>query len=332
VDKELRVGIVGCGRAGARRFKNVEQYEGARTVFVCDKSEPTLEAREAEFPGEIHFSTDWQHALARFSPDVVIISTPPAFHEECAVAAIGAGVGHLLVEKPLACTAESAWRLANLARSRNLHIKVGSNLRQFPEAQGLARLVESGNLGRVRKLMFSIGHDGSNLPSWALDPAVGGGGTLLDNGVHAIDLALNMALLPVRFEVAANLSWRHAGIDQEAAWSVQGDGVDCSFCSSWRKRDNVYFSAILEGDDGRAELTVSGGDSSLFFDGGPNTFTTRYREPADSWLADTRHFLDEVVKGGRSGASALDGAKTLTIVEKAYLAAKTGGRIAGRFD
>jgi predicted dehydrogenase len=328
-DAALRAGIIGCGRAGLRRLGGAFASGTVEIVFACDPDPEALAAFSRRLPSRVPTYSHAQAALADHAPALLFISAPPSSHERLAVAAIEAGSRHVLVEKPLACTPAGAARIVRAARLAGAHLKVGSNLRQFAESRLLAQTVRTGDLGAVRSVSFNIGHDGRSLASWATDITVAGGGTLLDNGIHAIDLALALGLLPPRFEVEGTIEWVKPGLDAHAAWTLGGGGLTCRFSSSWKRRDNAYFDARIEGDRGVAELLVRPGDSLLRVSGPGGATETRIAQSGDSWAADTLEFVQAARTGGAAGATGPDGLAAVCVADLAYRAAKLGRALPG---
>jgi len=326
----LRVGIIGCGRAGLRRIHALARFEGAQPVFASDTSEEALSRLDPVLPASVPRYFSGFEALKAVPADAVIISTPPVHHEELALAALDAGCRFLLVEKPVTCTLAAARRV--LARSIQVgaRCKVGSNLRHFAEVQGLLSLVRDGRLGRITGGSLHIGHDGSSLPSWGADPGLSGGGTLLDNGVHVLDLARLIGIIPERFEIEAAVEWMANGVDRHATWSLDGRAGRYSFESSWRREDRTYLDIHLEGDAGQVRLLVNPGNSGLSYQGTEHSFQTRYVTPVDSWAGDTLHFLQQASAGNSPEATLEDGMAAIALVEQIYLAAQEGRRMEGR--
>ncbi len=329
-DRVIRVGAIGCGSAGSRRISAVASRPEVQLAFVADQDSQSLADMKSQLDPGCVTGTDGAALVADLDVDALIISTPPSSHEGYAVAAMERGIRHLLVEKPLADSAAAAVRIARAAKHFGAHVKVGSNLRYFGEVQALAQLVASEELGPISRLDFYIGHDGSNLPSWSSDRAVSGGGTLLDNGVHVIDLALCLAVLPEQFTVAGELDWQSPGVDQYAAWSIAGEEIQCRFRSSWRRDDGIYLTAVLEGSRARATLNIGGAGHGLVVENGEERKVAPLPSPG-SWQADTFAFLDALLTGGNSRASVQDGATVVDIVDQVYRAANkrkpTHGRL-----
>jgi predicted dehydrogenase len=120
---------------------------------------------------------------------MVIISTPPSLHAEMAIFAAEHGK-HILVEKPIAHTLSDAEKMCNAADKNGVLIKTGFNHRYFPSMAFAKNLIESGRIGEVIRVHAYAGHPGGKEfgPQWVTDGAITGGGSLVDNGIHILDL------------------------------------------------------------------------------------------------------------------------------------------------
>lgn len=319
----LQVGIIGSGKAGARRINAVCGYPGATVAFVVDSDPQALGVFRSVLGNGTRFGDDAEVMLASGFVDVVIISTPPGLHEAHFNRACDAGVSNILVEKPLAVDSGAARRMVDRAVLQGVHLKVGSNLRQFSEVRALQQLAASGALGTIRQASFNIGHDGSPLADWASDPVLAGGGTLLDNGVHVVDLAFLLGALPAGYTVDASVDWGTRGIDREASWTLAGADTVCRFSASWSRTDGAYLDATLETDKGSARLVVGGPGNGLQVRLASGRLP-EFPEVGNSWVVDTHHFLDHCLDGRSSHASGREGAAVLSVIDAVYRAAAQG--------
>ena len=121
--------------------------------------------------------------------DAVVISTPPVSHESLGLACLAAGK-HVLCEKPLATSSEACQRLVDAAQQFGVCLATGFNLRYTPAAQLARELLDKGAIGELDHIRAFHGHPGGQefKNHWICDSAVSGGGALMDNGIHLIDL------------------------------------------------------------------------------------------------------------------------------------------------
>lgn len=228
----MRFGLAGAGEIGALRARALARLAGHELVAVADP-----DAVRAAGLGVPRFATA-QDLLAAVELDALIVSTPPSAHAEVALAALEAGK-HVLIEKPLAPEPEACRSILQAARARDLTVAVGFNQRYFPAIERVRTSIEAGEIGAVRHVRAYSGHPGPGEfhSQWESDPAVTGGGALMDNGSHLID---HVRALGGDFQSVE-------GVASDAAWPWEGEGV----------RDSDA-SVLLRSDDGRsAALSVS---------------------------------------------------------------------------
>ncbi|HEV2854314.1 MAG TPA: Gfo/Idh/MocA family oxidoreductase [Thermoanaerobaculia bacterium] len=184
----LGVSLVGAGAIGALRAAAVARTPGLALVAVADARPEAAQALAQRFGGLA--TTDGLQAATDPRAGLVVVSTPPDRHAEFALAAIDAGK-HVLCEKPLAHTVEDAARICEAAEARGVLVKTGFNHRYFPAVDFARRLIDAGTLGEIRGVRAYAGHPGGEELGhpWVCDPAVTGGGSLVDNGIHILDLA-----------------------------------------------------------------------------------------------------------------------------------------------
>ena len=185
----LRMALVGAGMIGKHRARALARVEGAQLVAVADRREDAAKSLAAEHSG-LRVLADGEAVAADDAVDAVILSTPPVDHSPIGLACLKAGK-HLLVEKPLAPDVATAEALVEAAKRQDLCLATGFTLRHTPAALLARQLVDKGRIGELDHVRVFHGHRGGSDfgPPWITDATVTGGGTLMDNGIHMIDLA-----------------------------------------------------------------------------------------------------------------------------------------------
>ena len=195
---DVRTAIVGLG--------NIGQYHADRLVDLgvplVGGMDVSADARE-QFTRRYGVDVYDDHTELFADADAVVITTPNKFHEEYAVSALERGL-HVLLEKPLAHSLESAERIAAAAADAESHCMIGFNNRYSNAVRIVKNRIERGDLGRVTHVEANYvrrrGVPGRG--SWFTRRAIAGGGALIDLGVHAIDLALYLLGYPEVTEVS----------------------------------------------------------------------------------------------------------------------------------
>ena len=198
----LRVGIVGCGLIGGKRAAALGEDE---VVGAFDVRGEAAEALVAEHGGRAVGDLD---TLLALEPDVVVVATS---HDELAGAAVRAleAGAHVLLEKPAGVSVAQVAAVADAASRAGRLVKVGFNHRFHPGLARAAAEVRSGRWGEVLHVRGRYGHGGrpGYDREWRAQPARSGGGELIDQGMHLIDLChwllgplpLHSALLRTQF-------------------------------------------------------------------------------------------------------------------------------------
>lgn len=186
--REVRVGLIGCGGIGRWHATNVQQLPGIVLVAVADPDPRARAAAAGAFGVPALGSAE--ALLARDDIELVSICTPPAAHAGLIEAAAAAGK-HVLVEKPIATTLADADRALAACRTHRVQLGVVHQQRAHSSVRALHDLTTRGAFGRLLLAMASHTWFKSRAQldrdAWRGD-ATAGGGLLLDQSVHAIDL------------------------------------------------------------------------------------------------------------------------------------------------
>jgi len=180
----MRVGIVGCGLIGGKRAAALEGED--KLVATYDLVPERAKALAAKYKAEACASLE--ELVAR--SDVVVVATTNDQLTPVAMVAVQGGK-HAVVEKPAARSAAELEPLVRAAQERGVVVKVGFNHRFHPAAQKAREILTAGGAGDVMFIRGRYGHGGrvGYDKEWRADPAKSGGGELIDQGVHLVDLA-----------------------------------------------------------------------------------------------------------------------------------------------
>lgn len=183
----MRFGLVGAGGIGKARANALARMPNCKLIAVADTELERV--RQLAGHARLTVSTDHTPMLANAEVDAVIVSTPPQFHEDIVIAALESGK-HVLCEKPLAPTLDACRRIVEAARRTGRTLATGFNHRYFPAVQFVKQALDSGLIGELDHVRAFAGHTGLDQFSapWMYDQTIIGGGALMDNGIHLIDL------------------------------------------------------------------------------------------------------------------------------------------------
>ncbi|MFK0009520.1 Gfo/Idh/MocA family protein [Paenarthrobacter sp. NPDC090520] len=189
MSQPIRVGIVGCGNIADNHFKSYSDIPGVQVVGVVDVDLARAESFAAE--RAIAHAVDSLGALIGLGVDAISVCTPHPTHEAVVTEAAQAGV-HILCEKPIATDLDAAERMVEAAESAGVIFGVVYQRRYWPGAQALRTAIDDGRLGRPMlghcHVLLHRGLDYYNSASWRGTWAADGGGVLMTQAIHYIDL------------------------------------------------------------------------------------------------------------------------------------------------
>jgi predicted dehydrogenase len=320
----LNIGIIGCGAVGQGRAR---QLAGARLVHCADADLSRACYLASSSPGCIA-GEDWRDLLARKDIDAVIVATPQDLHVEIARAAISAGI-HVLVEKPAARHVDELLDLPQLAADHDVRVRVGFNLRYHRAFQQARRLVDSGILGPLLFVRARYGHGGRPglANEWRAQPQRSGGGELIDQGVHLIDLARWFLGEFVEVDGFAHTYFWDMPVDDNAFMLLKTATRQAAFlhvsCTEWKNT----FSWELYGRDGKLQVDGLGGSYgverlSLYRNlpemGPPETTIWEYPMADNSRETEMAEFMQDIRAARAPAAGLPDAIAALAVVAKIY--------------
>lgn len=339
----MKFGLIGAGAIGALRAAALAKSADCRLTGVYDADD--ARARAIAGGAACHATVNGLFDAA--DVDAVIISTPPQFHESLAISAMKAGK-HVLVEKPMAATAEACQRMIEAAETHQRALTVGFNHRYFEAVKFVRDAVRSGSLGKLSHVKGFAGHTGLSefKASWMYDPAVMGGGALADNGVHLLDLCRYVMGRDARevYGHATDHVWGLGAAEDNAfALLRSDDGVTASLHASWSEWKGYSFHVEAYGSHGMARAYYAPMMATLIElgePGGARTVTRRFyldnliREKVRGWQSTViRTFLEEFsdfaaaatgAQGSGRIAGGLDGLRSVEIAKAVYASGRAG--------
>lgn len=327
--KIIQVGIVGSGLMGHRRAEAIKDTRGSRLVAVTD-----LDIKKAEALAQKYNALaekDWQALVRRKDIDVVIISVPNKFLAPIAVEALRNGK-HLLCEKPLGRNVVEARKIIAAALKYKRLVKVGFNHRFHAAIIKAKEIFDRGEIGRIMFIRGRYGQGGRKgmEREWRFNKDISGGGELLDQGVHLIDLCRFFAgEFNEVFGIVETKFWK-AKVEDNAFMILKNKAVTASLHVSATQWKNL-FSFEIFGDKGF--LTVDGkggsyGKEKLVFGrrkpefGVPKIKTFEFARDT-SWEGEWKNFLNVLNKKEKMIGTPKDGLRANQIVETVYSSSKS---------
>ena len=320
----MKVGIIGCGLIGRKR---AESLGSAATLVAC--ADRDIErARGLAAKASARASADWQSLVDADDVEIVVIATPHDSLAEITLAAVQRGK-HVLVEKPAARSASELEPVVAEAERRNALVRVGFNHRYHRAFRKAREIFESGSLGDMMFIRGRYGHGGrpGYDREWRADAALSGGGELIDQGAHLIDLSRwFLGDFPsVRGRVRTYF-WDMPVEDNGFLLLETARGQVAFLHASWTEWKNL-FSFEIAGRVGKLEISGLGGSygterltwykmSAAM--GPPETFAWEYPMAEDSWHAENAAFLEDIRLARQPDPGIADAQAMLRIIETVY--------------
>lgn len=292
--------VVGAGAVGSKRAAIAATDPRVTAMTVVD-IDPERATRVASALRGIDVNTaaaptpsEWPAWLERRCPDFVVVSTTNRHLAPIGIAALEAGA-HVLIEKPMGRNAEEAAALSTAAERNGRVLHVGFTLRGHPAIESCLELVRAGRLGRLLFARCIYGHGGrpGYDQEWRGDPNEAGGGELLDQGVHVVDLIHAVFGSPDHVEGARLQTgvWDIAPLEDNA-FAVLGwdDGRTATLHTSWTQWRNRFEFEVF-GELGSISVRGLGGEGSSY---GVESIVHERRDPSQPGApsAERREFGD----------------------------------------
>ncbi len=320
----LQFAIVGSGLIGRKRAAALKP---GQLRYACDLDPRRAAELAMSYPG-VTAITDYRQALADPAVSAVIVATQNHSLARVALDAVRHGK-HVLVEKPGALNAAQLREVHAAAEQSDVRARIGHNHRFHPALQKARELVDSGEPGPMMFLRGRYGHGGRKGydREWRADPKLSGGGELIDQGVHLIDLATwFLGDFTAVSGHAVTYFW-DMPVDDNAFLSLRTAGGQTAWlqvsCTEWKN----MFSFELYGRDAKIAIDGLGGsygpERCTYYKmlprmGPPETTVWDFPEGDNSWALELAAFEDDICSGRTPKPGLSEGIRILEIVEQIY--------------
>ena len=327
---KLKVGIAGYGVVGKRRHQCLEKNSLVEVIAVCDQ----VFSNDMKIVDDLRIYNNYKQLLKE-GLDILIVCLPNDIASLVTIAGLEAGL-HVFCEKPPGRDVADIIRVIEVEHKKSdLKLMYGFNHRYHYSVQDALKLLHSGEMGKVINMRGVYGKSKLitfNQPDWRTKREIAGGGVLLDQGIHMVDL---MRLFGGEFEkVHSFISNRHWGYDvEDNAYALMktGDGIVAMLNSSatqWRHRfhldinlekGGIILAGFLSGTKsyGAETLTVVRADPDNDH-GDPMEQVTRYNKDP-SWSSEIDEFVDCIVTNKQIvNGTSNDALQTMKLVYKIY--------------
>jgi predicted dehydrogenase len=323
--EQLNFAVIGCGLIGRKRVLALNP--AATLLYTCDLDASRASDLARLTPG-CRAVTEAAAVFADPRVHAVIVSTLNASLAPLALAAAHAGK-HVLVEKPGALTSAQLREVQSAAARSGVRVRLGYNHRFHPALRKAREFVDAGVLGPLMFLRGRYGHGGRKDydREWRADPKLSGGGELIDQGVHLIDLAgWFLGDFPTVAGHAATYFW-DMPVDDNAFVSLRTAAGQTAWlhvsCTEWKN----LFSLEIYGRDAKIAIDGLGGsygpERLTFYKmlpqmGPPETTVFEFPAGDESWRLEGEAFIEDIRLGREPAPGLREAIRTLEIVEQIY--------------
>ena len=330
----MRVGIAGYGVVGKTRHRSIESNTPYQITAISESSE---EARKS-IPAGIKIYNDYKSLIASADIDVIFISLPNQFAAEAACLSLQRGL-HVFCEKPPARTHGELLEVEKQSlKFPELKLMYGFNHRFHRSVEEAKALIDSNSLGQLINMKGVYGKSqmiSFNQTDWRTNREASGGGILLDQGIHMLDLMryLSGESFTEVFSIIDNAFWNFDVEDNAYVLMKSPKGLVSQLHSSatqWRhvfnleitlERGSLILGGLLTGSKsyGDETLTVITSDPSKD-NGTPKESTSKYNEDV-SWDNEIKYFANSLASNTSiERGSIKDALETMKLIEVIYKA------------
>jgi len=320
----IKFGIVGCGAIGHKRAKALK---GLGEIVGCADIDVNKSQAFSDDYGGSAFQ-GWKELLASTNLDAVIVATLHESLAQIALGAIEAGV-HVFLEKPGARLSSELMPLIIAAKERGVVVRVGFNHRFHRSIQKAKEIIDSSILGELMFIRARYGHGGrlGYNQEWRARPELSGGGELIDQGPHLIDLSRWFLGDFTEISGFAHTYFWDMPVDDNGFLILKTKSNQVAFlhvsCTEWKN----LFSMEIYGKLGKIDLSGLGGSYGVekitYYQmtpemGPPKTICWEYPMEDNSWALELSEFIKDIELGRHANPGLEDALEVLKIVEKIY--------------
>jgi predicted dehydrogenase len=317
--------IIGCGLIGRKRAFSISK-EHQISCVVDNKIELAKDLSE-KF-NNCTFTNDWKEAIRSNLSEVIIIALPHDLLQTVSIFALENNKP-VFIEKPGAINAIKLKKILEISMKKNLTVKIGYNHRFHPALIKAKELIDENLIGSLMYVRGRYGHGGrlGYEKEWRSNKSISGGGELLDQGSHLIDLSI--MFLGEFKKIQGNISnfyWKMNVEDNAFIFLETNDGKTAWLHASWTEWKNL-FSFEIFGEKGKIQIDGLGGSygtekitlyKMLPELGPPETTSWEFPFHDKSWNLEIENFIDAIKNGKNKNGNLDEAISVLEIIEEIY--------------
>ena len=319
----MRVGIIGCGLIGRKRALALEKNDVI--VACCDTNKEVGKKFSEDF--DCKFYNKYIDLLANTNCDIIIVAVINKNAQKIVSNSLKMG-RNVLIEKPMGINYKESKKMLNDATNSKKTLKVGFNHRFHPAIKKAKKIFDSGEIGKLMIIKGNYGH--GSRPGmeneWRSSKELCGGGELLDQGVHLIDLSIWFAGdIKKVFGKVRTKFWDIEVEDNVFMLLKSKKNVDIQLHASWTNWKNT-FSFEIFGTEGYLKINGLGnsyGKETLEFgkrkkEGGKPEIKFFEFDKDDSWSTEWIEFKSSINNNRSPIGNGEDGANANKIIDAIY--------------
>ena len=335
----IRVGIIGCGLIGNKRAAVIKNDPASVLCSTSDISVINATSLLQQF-GEVASDRaydDWRDMLNEEELDAVIVATPNKYLEIISLVALQRRI-HVLCEKPLGRNILESERMVKAASENGAILKTGFNHRHHPAIWKAHELVANGEIGHIYFIRCIYGHGGrpGYEKEWRASKDICGGGELLDQGVHVVDLfRWFLGDFEEAFGYAPTYFWKMEVEDNAIALFKTSRGQVATMSTSWTQWKNRFTFEVF-GEAGYLIVEGLGGSYGTerliigkrpkkgqdYIGGVPDENVITFDGPDKSWGLEWKEFVQAIQESREPLGSGWDGMEANRMLAAVYRSAR----------
>lgn len=314
-NSKMRIGIIGAGAIAQTYLPVFEQSNTAQLVGVCDVRPDAAQAL-AERMGCPAF-TSYQQMCEATDAAAAIVCTPPVTHPEICCWLLERGI-HVLCEKPLAINLAGAEAMAAVARANGTTLRMASKFRYAADVVKARSIVASGMIGDVVLFENTFTSRVDMTRRWNSDAAISGGGVLIDNGTHSVDI-IRYFLGPIAdIQVIEGRRIQEVAVEDTVRVFIRSTaGVMGSIDLSWSLNKELPYYISIYGSGGTLHVGWKESKVRRAGDGEWNVFGTGY-DKVQAFGSQLDNFVRSIHLAEAPLISLEDALASVEVIDAAY--------------
>jgi predicted dehydrogenase len=315
---KTRVSLVGCGRIAAAHLQALQTIEEVKLVGAADVDTAARDAfgSKANCPGY----SDYREMIDAQKPEIVVVCVPPISHPEVTNYALERG-SHVLCEKPFAIDSDSALGMVQCAERNKRHLTMASKFRFVEDVCKAREMIHDGLIGKMVLCEIAFCARADMRGRWPSNPEISGGGVLIDNGSHAVDI-IRFLLGPIRrVQAQHGRNIQALRVEDTAMVFVEtADGVWGRIDLSWSIEKNHDAFICIHGSEGMIVVGWASSRHRRYDTKEWTQFGNGYNK-LSAFVLQHRNFIDCTYGRAKPVINAEDSLESVRVIEMAYRSA-----------